>query len=107
MISEEKTPSVEVRQRTIDACAWLIDIAQYSVDHFDVSSDVVRFLEALGSGTFASLQGGMGGMTPMERSGTEVETCQHCGANRGRFIAQLASVAARHDKQISGGELMQ
>ena len=105
---ETKTPSTEVLQRTIDACAWLIDIAQYSVDHFGWSPEIVQYLDALGSGSHAALQGGMGVVTPMKRSVTDVEMCADSVDCRGQFVTEMLAVEARHAKQINDGrELMQ
>ena len=109
MNSEEKTPSIETHQRTIDACSWLIDIAQYSVDYFGWSPEIVKYLDVLGSGAYNALvNGGMGVVTPMERSAADVEMFANSVDYRGRFLSQIAASPARHDKQISvGGELLQ
>lgn len=108
MNSEEKTPSIESLQRTIEACAWLIDIAQYSVDHYGWSSVIVKYLDVLGSGAHGALvNGGMGVVTPMERSATDVEMSANTIDYRGRFLSQIAASPARHDKQAGGSELMQ
>lgn len=38
-------------ERTIAACAWLIDIAQHSVDYWGWDPVIVRFLERVGRAT--------------------------------------------------------
>ncbi len=108
MQSEVKTNFEDTHQRTIDACAWLIDIAQYSVDHFGWSPAIVRYLDALGSGAYSALvNGGMGVVTPMERSVTDVEMSAHSVDYRGRFLALLAVSASRPDQQSGDVEWMQ
>lgn len=100
--------STVAQERTIAACAWLIDIAQYSVDHLGWSSDIVKFLDALGSGTHAALNGGMGAVAPMKRSVTGVEVCAHFDVCRGTSRLNGEACAACHAKQDSvGAELMQ
>lgn len=54
--------------RTISACAWLIDIAQRSVDHYGWDPVIVRYLERLGLASCAAAaakNGGMGAVAPM------------------------------------------
>jgi hypothetical protein len=54
--------------RTIEACAWLIDVAQQSVDSYGWDPVIVRYLEHLGQTTYQAktLQdGGMGAMAHM------------------------------------------
>jgi hypothetical protein len=54
--------------RTVAACAWLIDIAQRSVDHYGWDPVIVRYLERLGEATYAAQttnDGGMGAVAPM------------------------------------------
>ena len=58
----------ESMNRTIEACAWLIDVAQRSVDHYGWDPVIVRYLERLGSATYAAQttnNGGMGAVAPM------------------------------------------
>lgn len=55
-------------ERTIDACAWLIGIAQCSVEQHGWDPVIVRYLERLGQATFdaeATKRGGMGAVAPM------------------------------------------
>ena len=97
--------------RTIAACAWLVDVAQRSVDRYRWDPVIVRYLEQLGQGSHEAQlrgQGGMGAVAPMKRSVAVVEVCAHldvcCGTNR----SSCGASAACHDKQGSiGGELMQ
>jgi len=54
--------------RTIAACAWLLDVAQRSVDHYGWDPVIVRYLEHLGLATYAARtadSGGMGAVAPM------------------------------------------
>ncbi|MBT9507178.1 hypothetical protein [Rhodoferax sp.] len=54
--------------RTISTCAWLIDIAQRSVDEHGWDPVIVRYLERLGQATHAAeaaKNGGMGAVAPM------------------------------------------
>ena len=105
MISEEKTASKEDHERTIAACAWLIDIAQHSVDNHGLPSVVVRWLDAMGSGAYVAMDGGMGGMPPMV---ADVELVAFPVDYRGRFRSQILTVAACHEKQIdSAGGVLQ
>jgi hypothetical protein len=64
----KKHLSDDSAERTIAACAWLIDLAQYSVDHCGWDPVVVRWLERVGSATHeakAAQEGGMGAVAPM------------------------------------------
>ena len=59
--------SEDSAERTVAACAWLIDLAQYSVDHHGWDSVIVRWLERVGSATYeatATQEGGMGAGPP-------------------------------------------
>ena len=54
--------------RTISACAWLIDIAQRSVDQYGWDPVIVRYLEQLGLAAYAAAaarNGGMGAVASM------------------------------------------
>ena len=54
--------------RTVAACAWLIDIAQESVDCHGWDPVIVRYLEQLGLAAHiaaAAKRGGMGAVAPM------------------------------------------
>ena len=54
--------------RTISACAWLLDVAQHSVDDHGWDPVIVRYLECLGAATYAAeaaKHGGMGAVAPM------------------------------------------
>ncbi len=44
--------STEVLDKTIDACAWLIDIASRSVDELGWDPVLVRYLERLGRAAY-------------------------------------------------------
>ena len=60
--------SEDSAERTIAACAWLIDLAQCSVDHYGWDPVIVRWLERVGSATHsakATQEGGMGAVAPM------------------------------------------
>ena len=55
-------------ERTIEACAWLIGIAQDSVDSHGWDPVIVLYLNGLGQTTFEAKtrqQGGMGAVAPM------------------------------------------
>jgi hypothetical protein len=54
--------------QTIEACSWLIDIAQQSVNLYGWSDEIVRYLERLGQAAYeakARQLGGMGAVAPM------------------------------------------
>lgn len=109
MYSEEKSPSIEMLPRTIDVCAWLIDIAQYFARYRGLPSVIVNYLDAFGSDVNGEpVNGGMGVVTPMKRSATAIEMLVHMVANRGAQLLNGSVCLARLDKQISVcGELMQ
>lgn len=92
-------------ERTISACAWLVDIAQRSVDAHGWDPVIVRYLECLGQGAYQVQQrtiGGMGAMASMERSVTDVEMLASSGVGRGTDAPNDEAGHARHDKQIGG-----
>lgn len=60
--------SEDSMEQTIAACAWLIDIAQESVDRFGWDPVIVRYLDQLGEATHRARErqlGGMGAVAPM------------------------------------------
>ncbi|WP_300118267.1 hypothetical protein [Rhodoferax sp.] len=97
--------------RTIAACAWLVDIAQRSVDRHGWDPVIVRYLERLGQSAYEAqleVQGGMGAVAHMKRSVTAVEVLAHLPACRGAQHLNDKACPACHAKQVSvGGELMQ
>jgi hypothetical protein len=98
-------------ETTISACAWLVDIAQRSVDLYGWDPVIVRYLEQLGKGAHEAqleVQGGMGAVASMKRSVTAVEVLAHLPACRGAQPLNDKACPACHAKQVSfGGELMQ
>lgn len=98
-------------ERTIAACAWLVDIAQRSVDRHGWDPVIVRYLERLGQSAYEAqlaVQGGMGAVAPMKRSVAAVEVLAHLDASRGAQLLNCEACPACHAKQVSvGGELMQ
>jgi hypothetical protein len=46
----------ETRQRTVEACAWLIPIAEASVREFGWDPSIITWLDRIGSGCHAELQ---------------------------------------------------
>ena len=104
---ENFTPSIEAQERTVAACAWLVGIAQFSVDHHGLSPDVVCYLEALGSGVFESLNGGMGGMPPMQRSATDQRSHDDCVCRERQTWQALAVLSRLDQPSCIGGEVLQ
>lgn len=95
--------------RTIAACAWLIDIAQRSVDRHGWDPVIVRYLERLGQSAYEAqlaVQGGMGAVAPMKRSVTAVEMSAHQDASRGAQSLNDEACPACHVKQIGLCESM-
>ena len=90
-------------ERTLSACAWLIDVAQRSVDLYGWDPVIVRYLEQLGQGAYAAQlngHGGMGAVDPIERSAAAVELLAYTGAIRVSSIPKTKASAARLDRQI-------
>jgi len=64
----DRHTSLDSLERTIDSCAWLIDIARASVDHYGWHPCLVRYLEQLGQAAYTERErqlGGMGAVAPM------------------------------------------
>ena len=97
--------------RAIAACAWLVDVAQRSVDRYGWDPVIVRYLEQLGQGAHEaqlSGRGGMGAVAPMERSVAAVKVCAHLDVCRGTSRSSCGASVACHEKQGRvGGELLQ
>ncbi|MDE2417887.1 MAG: hypothetical protein KGN32_08785 [Burkholderiales bacterium] len=72
-----------------------------------LENDFDSFFEYLTAQGEVPQIGGMGVVTPMERSAADVEIHANTVDYRGRFLSQLAASASRHDKQDNGVELMQ
>lgn len=53
---EQGVLDAETLQTTVEACAWLIGIAEMSVKHGLWGSEVVRWLDAIGSASHEELQ---------------------------------------------------
>lgn len=54
--AEHPEVSPEVLRTTVEACAWLIGIAEVSVTHHGWGSEVVRWLDAIGSAAHEKLE---------------------------------------------------
>lgn len=101
-----KTISAHSLDRTVSACAWLIDVAQHSVDHHGWDPVIVRYLESLGQAAHVSMQrsdGGMGAVAPMKRSATDVKDYASLPAGRVTIRSHVVDSAARPDKQNDDG----
>lgn len=64
----EKHTFLDSLERTIESCAWLIDIAKASVVGYGWHPSLVRYLEQLGQAAYAERErqlGGMGAVAPM------------------------------------------
>lgn len=95
--------SEDTIERTISACAWLIDVAQRSVDRYGWDPVIVRYLDKLGQGAYDAMlngRGGMGAVAPMQRSAAAVEVLAGTDACRGTNSRQDEAFPSRHDKQI-------
>lgn len=56
-LHEELTP--EVLGRTVDACAWLIGIAEKSVEAHGWDASIVRWLDSIGATAHETLRKGL------------------------------------------------
>ena len=54
-MSEHEHDEFTVMERTLEACAWLLPIAQQSCREYGWSDDIVRWLDQLGAGLSAEL----------------------------------------------------
>ena len=100
--------SLDTLEQTVAACAWLIDVAQHSVEHYGWDPVIVRYLDTLGQRTHAALiaSGGMGAGAPMKRSAAAVEHVARTGPGRVPRRLRAATRVARHDKQNGSGALV-